>query len=88
MITNARQLRAIAARTGLDAVAEVLRDAAGVIDKLEHECEALRRDAMRLDWLADPDNASGCVQLPRRCVEQHPDSMRAAIDAAMKSEDA
>ena len=41
-------------------------------------------DTVRLDWLADRDNHIGNVQLPAECVEQHLDSMRDAIDAAMR----
>lgn len=41
-------------------------------------------DAVRLDWLADKHNKIGSVLLPRECVEKHIDSMRDAIDAAMK----
>ena len=41
-------------------------------------------DTSRLDWLADPANKIGSVILPTECVEQHLDSMRDAIDAAMR----
>ena len=41
-------------------------------------------DTSRLDWLADPANKIGSVILPAECVEQHLDSMRDAIDAAMR----
>lgn len=41
-------------------------------------------DTARLDWLADPANKIGSVMLPTECVEQHLDSMRDAIDAAMR----
>lgn len=41
-------------------------------------------DTVRLDWLADRDQHIGNVQLPAECVEQHLDSMRDAIDAAMR----
>ena len=41
-------------------------------------------DTVRLDWLADPANKIGSVMLPTECVEQHLDSMRDAIDAAMR----
>lgn len=43
-------------------------------------------DTKRLDWLADRDNHIGNVQLPAECVEQHLDSMRDAIDAAMQAQ--
>ena len=41
-------------------------------------------DTVLLDWLADRNNPNGSVLLPTACVEQHLDSMRDAIDAAMK----
>lgn len=41
-------------------------------------------DTARLDWLADPANKIGSVILPTECVERHLDSMRDAIDAAMR----
>ena len=41
-------------------------------------------DTARLDWLADPANKIGKVILPTECVDQHPDSLRDAIDAAMR----
>ena len=41
-------------------------------------------DTKRLDWLADPANKIGSVILPAECVERHLDSMRDAIDAAMR----
>lgn len=41
-------------------------------------------DTARLDWLADPANKIGSVMLPTECVERHLDSMRDAIDAAMR----
>lgn len=43
----------------------------------------LQRDARRLDWLADPAQSIGNVELPRACVEQNLHSLRAAIDCAM-----
>lgn len=61
--------------------------------KLEHERKLLGRalddlmaraaDKVRLDWLADPENQIGRVQLPTAFVEQNVHSLRAAIDAAM-----
>lgn len=41
-------------------------------------------DTVRLDWLADAANNIGNVLLPTECVEQHLDSLRDAIDAAMQ----
>lgn len=43
-----------------------------------------RADTARLDWLADPNNQIGNVQIPIDCVLAHPESMRAAIDMAMR----
>uniref|UniRef100_UPI003340C7CC hypothetical protein n=1 Tax=Castellaniella defragrans TaxID=75697 RepID=UPI003340C7CC len=48
------------------------------------EIQALRKDAERLDWLADRENAVGNVQLQSACVLQNLGDMRAAIDAAME----
>lgn len=56
------------------------------IHQLIDEIARLRADAARLDWLADPDNQAGNVQLPTDCVLAHPESMRAAIDMAMRME--
>ena len=53
---------------------------------LTAEVQRLRADAARLDWLADPANRVGNVQLPTDCVLAHPESMRAAIDMAMRME--
>ena len=47
------------------------------------ERKELVRDRERLDWLADPDNTTGNVQLPIKCVTENVHSLRAAIDAAM-----
>lgn len=41
-------------------------------------------DTVRLDWLADKNNNMGSVLLPTACVENHLDSLRDAIDAAMQ----
>ena len=40
-------------------------------------------DVVRIDWLADPDNDLGNVELHSRCVDENIHCMRAAIDAAM-----
>jgi len=64
--------------------ATTLEEARGVIDRQEALIEQLRKDKARLDWLADPQNTIGNVTLPRQHILDHPDSMRAAIDAAMK----
>jgi len=47
------------------------------------ERKELVMDRERLDWLADPDNTTGNVQLPIKCVTENVHSLRAAIDAAM-----
>lgn len=49
------------------------------------EVKALKRDKERIDWLADPQNNIGNVQLPTACVERNPHSLRDAIDDAMES---
>ena len=46
------------------------------------ERKDLVRDRERLDWLADPDNTTGNVQLPIKCVTSNVHSLRDAIDAA------
>lgn len=56
--------------------------ALALLDRLERA----EKDAARLDWLADPANTIGNVQLPTECVEQNIHSLRAAIDAAMATE--
>lgn len=58
----------------------------GLVSKVPAECFELvpHPDTIRLDWLADPANKIGSVILPTECVEQHLDSMRDAIDAAMR----
>lgn len=50
----------------------------GTFDTVPHP------DTVRLDWLADPANEISNVLLPTECVEQHLDSLRDAIDAAMQ----
>jgi hypothetical protein len=56
----------------------------GVILELIRRLREAERDAARLDWLADPDNHIGNVQLPKECVIQNLHSLRDAIDAAMR----
>lgn len=56
------------------------------VQKLGRELHRHKLDTARLDWLADPANTIGEVKLPTECVQAHPDSMRAAIDAAMAME--
>jgi hypothetical protein len=47
----------------------------------------LRKDKLRLDWLSDKNQNIGNVQLPKKCVWDHLDSLRGAIDAAMELKD-
>lgn len=46
------------------------------------ERKELVMDRERLNWLADPDNTIGNVQLPLKCVTANVHSLRDAIDAA------
>lgn len=62
-------------------VGEVVKGGKVIVEFGEIE---LLRDKARLDWLADPENTIGQVVLPEKCVHDHLDSMRAAIDAAME----
>ena len=41
-------------------------------------------DTDRIDWLADPNNTIGNVQLPRNVVIGNVSSLRGAIDEAME----
>ena len=66
--------------------AEVMRCIAKRIESMEKENKLLRCDEARIDWLADPENKIGNVQLPSQCVIAHPYSMRDAIDDAMNLE--
>jgi len=54
--------------------------------KLRSQLVNAEKDTARLDWLADPKNTIGNVTLPRQHIMDHPDSMRAAIDAAMEGD--
>lgn len=51
---------------------------------MQEEADRLRKDKARLDWLADPDNIIGNVELPEKAVLENVHCMRSAIDAAMK----
>jgi hypothetical protein len=53
--------------------------------RLRAENEALRGDKELLDWLADPENEVGNVQLPNKCVMDNLGSLRDAIRQAMQS---
>ena len=55
-----------------------------LLDKIHPCATEPHPDTVRLDWLADPANKIGSVMLPTECVEQHLDSLRDAIDAAMR----
>lgn len=67
--------------TGADSAlieqAKALRAAAAHLQRAE-------QDSKRLDWLADPGNTIGNVQLPTECVARNLHSLRAAIDEAME----
>lgn len=63
--------------------AEAMRQAAKKLLDLERDNAQLRADAARLDWLADPENSIGNVQLPTDVVHANVHSLRDAIDAAM-----
>lgn len=67
--------------------AEEMRQAANKLRELERENERLRADAARLDWLSDPDNTVGNVQLPTHCVTANLHSLRDAIDMAMREQE-
>lgn len=54
------------------------------VEELVADNLRLRHDELRLDWLADPVNNNGAVQLPYQCVIENMGSMRAAIDASMR----
>ena len=57
---------------------QMIEEMQAEIDRLEAELGELRKDKARLDWLADPANMIGNVQLPTHCVKQNPHSLRAA----------
>lgn len=44
-------------------------------------------DTVRLDWLLDKNNRNGDVLLPAKCIVKHPNSVRDAIDEAMKMDE-
>ena len=76
----------------LEAAHAARREAQSRVAELTKQVQALGRklhrhklDTARLDWLADRENDIGNVQLPTECVLAHPESMRAAIDAAMRA---
>lgn len=67
-------------------LADMTLMAQGARNVAEAELKWAREDVARMDWLADPANAIGNVQLPTHCVAAHPHSLRDAIDAARKGE--
>jgi hypothetical protein len=64
-----------------------MRQSAKKLIELDRENERLRADAARLDWLADPNNGIGNVQLPTHCVISNMHSLRDAIDMAMREQE-
>lgn len=60
------------------------RDADFVLARAAQVIRELSADKARLDWLADPANGCGAVQLPTECVERNLGSLRDAIDDAMR----
>lgn len=54
------------------------------IKLLQETLASALADTKRLDWLADRNNHIGTVALPEKCVHDHLDSLRDAIDAAME----
>ena len=53
------------------------------LSALLSERTELKRDALRIDWLASASNQIGNVQLPKEIVMENIHSLRDAIDAAM-----
>lgn len=74
---------------GLEKVAKVVSDNSDQVhsenERLRMECDHLRKDAARLDFLADPNQDVAHVLLPTAIAEQNVHSLRAAIDAAMET---
>ena len=62
---------------------EAIDDITTELRRLRAENEALRGDKELLDWLADPENEVGNVQLPTKCVLENMGSLRDAIRQAM-----
>lgn len=83
--------RADVAEGEIDAKTKVIDDLAlekGIlkaeIGRLKDEVDLLRKDAEMLDWLSDPKQSIGNVQLPTHCVQNNLHSLRDAITDAMK----
>lgn len=71
------------AKTVEDAAARLMLQRDQILS-MRAEVMALRADARRIDWLANPTNAIGNVQLPTACVHANMHSLRGAIDMAME----
>ena len=72
----------------LDALAnfyesKIVRMTQDELRSLLAERAELKRDALRIDWLASASNQIGNVQLPKEIVMGNIHSLRDAIDAAM-----
>lgn len=84
-------LRASGSRLGNYTFQKTLDDLRSSILTIEQailqssEVQALKRDKERIDWLSDPENSIGNVQLPTVCVERNPHSLRDAIDDAINN---
>ncbi|MEN8821978.1 MAG: hypothetical protein ABF271_12835 [Abyssibacter sp.] len=61
----------------------ILGGAEAMPEQADATRKELETDKKRLDWLADPNNHIGNVQLPVECVQKNLHSLRAAIDCAM-----
>ena len=67
---------------------ELAKEFLRLAEQIAADFDVKSEDARRLDWLADPDNAIGNVQLPTVCVEANLESLRGAIDMAMRMDKA
>ena len=54
------------------------------LERTKRALEEALKDAKRMDWLADPENTVGNVQLPTEAVTANLHSLRDAIDAAIE----
>lgn len=85
MITDTEYLRGLAENKNLPTLMrDTLRDAASEIERMREWSAELVADKSRLDWLSDPDNKIGNVQLPTMCVMNNMSSLRGAIDESMR----
>ena len=69
--------------TSSDATSAAIVSAVNWLRDNAADIERALEDSARLDWLADPNNNIGRVQLPIDCVRDNLHSLRAAIDDAM-----